>query len=166
MKRIKLTIEYDGTRYCGWQKQPEQSTIQGEIEKAIENSIGEKVEIFGSGRTDAGVHAYAQTAHFDLISPVPIEKLAMILNNALPDDIVIKDACEVDNDFHARFSIKKKCYRYKILNRTQKDAFLANRVCFIKYPLDIKKMKQAAKIIEGKHDFHGFCSAQTAAVNF
>jgi tRNA pseudouridine38-40 synthase len=166
MKRIKITIEYDGTRYSGWQKQPNELTIQGEIEKAIENSIGEKVEVFGSGRTDAGVHALGQTAHFDLVSPVPTEKLAMILNNALPDDIVVKDAVEVDENFHARFSIKKKCYQYRILNRTQKDAFLANRVCFIKYPLDISKMKEAAKLIEGKHDFQGFCSAQTQATNF
>ena len=93
MKRILLSIEYDGTAYSGWQKQPNQKTVQGEIENAILRSIGEEVEIFGSGRTDAGVHAINQSAHFDLKAPVPISKLADVLNNALPADIAIKIAC-------------------------------------------------------------------------
>ena len=104
-----MTIEYDGYGYCGWQKQPEVKTIQGEIEKAILKSIGREVEIFGSGRTDAGVHALNQKAHFDLAIPVPISKLPEILNNVLPDDIVIKDAKEVSPEFHARFSVHRKC---------------------------------------------------------
>ena len=107
MKRIKLTIEYDGSEYSGWQKQPDQKTIQGEIEDAILRTIGQEVEVYGSGRTDAGVHAYNQTAHFDLGVPVPVSKLKDILNKALPLDITIKEAVEVADDFHARFSIKK-----------------------------------------------------------
>ena len=165
MKRILLEIEYDGTNYSGWQKQPGQKTIQGEIENAIKNSIGEDVEVYGSGRTDAGVHALGQCAHFDLTLPVPVDKIAFILNNSLPNDIVIKKACEVDKNFHARFSIKKKCYLYKIY-QGEKNAFLANRVCFIRKKLDIDKMILASKVIEGKHDFRGFCAAATSAQDF
>lgn len=166
MKRILLTIEYNGTNYSGWQKQPNQKTIQGEIESAIFKSIGEKVEIFGSGRTDAGVHALGQTAHFDLKAPVPISKIADILNNVLPPDIVIRKGKEVEDDFHARFSIKKKCYLYKIYNSPVKKAFLSDRVGWIKKQLDIEKMKEASQLIVGEHDFRGLCSANTCAVNF
>ncbi len=166
MKRILLTIEYDGTGYCGWQKQPNQKTVQGEIEDAILRSIGERVEIFGSGRTDAGVHGLNQTAHFDLKAPVPISKMAEVLNNALPSDISIKKAVIVDDDFHARFSIKKKQYLYKIYNSKDKDVFLANRAAWIKKELDIDKMREAAQMLVGTHDFHGYCSANTSVENF
>lgn len=166
MKRIKLTIEYDGSLYSGWQKQPDQKTIQGEIENAILKTIGQNVEVFGSGRTDAGVHAYNQTAHFDLDVPVPTSKLKDILNGALPLDISIKEAVEVGNDFHSRFSIKKKCYLYKIYNSDNKNAFLARRTAQIKKYLDIDIMKEASKLLIGKHDFRGFCSANTCATDF
>ena len=166
MKRICLTIEYDGTNYSGWQKQPKAKTIQGEIELAIEKTIGEKVELFGSGRTDAGVHALGQTAHFDMTLPVPVSKLAFILNNNLPDDIVIKKAEEVDSDFHARFSIKKKWYIYKICNSSDKSAFLANRVGYIRKQLDVNKMTEVGRLLLGKHDFKGFCSSNTATQKF
>lgn len=166
MKRILLVIEYDGTNYCGWQKQPSVKTIQGEIEDAIFRSIGEKVEIFGSGRTDAGVHGLNQTAHFDLASPVPITKLKDILNNVLPADIVIKSAEEVEEEFHARFSIKRKCYLYKIYNGEEKKAFLANRMAWIRKPLDVDLMKKASKLLIGEHDFQGFCSANTCTSSF
>ncbi len=166
MRRILLTIEYDGTNYSGWQKQPGQKTIQGEIEDAIFRSIGETVELFGSGRTDAGVHALAQTAHFELKAPVPISKLAYILNNVLPGDIVIKSAVEVEPEFHARFSIKRKIYLYKIYNNPEKNAFLAKSSAWIKEKLNLDKMKDAAEILLGEHDFRGLCSAKTCAVNF
>ena len=166
MKRVLLTIEYDGRDYYGWQKQPNQRTIQGEIENAIYSSLGEKVEIFGSGRTDSGVHALNQKAHFDMTKPVPISKLAEILNNALPDDIVIKDAVEVESDFHARFSVHKKCYRYKIFNSPVKNAFLAKRTGYVKRPLDIDKMTEVGNLLIGEHNFKGFCSANTSTDNF
>ena len=166
MRRIKLTIEYDGSIYSGWQKQPDQKTIQGEIENAILRTIGEQVEIFGSGRTDAGVHAYNQTAHFDLNAPVPIKKIKDILNSALPLDISIKEAVEVDFNFHARFSIKKKTYLYKIYNGETKNSFLARRMAHVKKILDEKLMQDGAKLLIGKHDFHGFCSANTCATDF
>lgn len=166
MKRIKLTIEYDGTNYSGWQKQPNERTIQGEIENAIERSIGQKAEVFGSGRTDAGVHALGQTAHFDLTLPVPVSKLAFILNNNLPGDIAILQAEEVDSDFHARFSIKEKWYRYKIYNGEKKNAFLANRAVQIREKLDIEKMREVGQILKGEHNFKGFCSSLTASKTF
>ena len=166
MRRILIKIEYDGTNYCGWQKQPGQKTVQGEIEEAIYKTIGEKVEIFGSGRTDAGVHALGQTAHFDLSAAVPISKLSDILNNSLPADIAIKSAEVVDDNFHARFSRKRKCYLYKIYNSENKNAFLANRVGFIRKKLNIEKMAEAGKLLIGQHDFKGFCSANTATQNF
>lgn len=166
MKRILLKIEYDGTNYSGWQKQQNQKTIQGEIEESILRTIGEEVEVFGSGRTDAGVHALGQFAHFDIKAPVPVSKIANILNRALPLDIVIKEAQEVDNDFHARFSVTQKKYCYKIYNGLEKKAFLANRVGWVKYPLDLDKMEKAAKLLLGEHDFKGFCSSNTSVQNF
>lgn len=166
MKRIKLIIEYDGTNYSGWQKQPDQKTIQGEIEDAIFRTVGQQVEVFGSGRTDAGVHGLNQVAHFDLEVPVPVEKIAEILNKALPADIVIKSAQEVDKEFHSRFSIKKKCYLYKIYNGEIKKAFLANHMAWIKKSIDEDKMAEAAEKLLGEHDFRGFCSSNTCATNF
>lgn len=166
MKRIKLTIEYDGSQYSGWQKQPNQKTIQGEIEEAIFRAIGQNVSVFGSGRTDAGVHAYNQTAHFDLGVPVPVSKLKDILNSVLPLDITIKDAIEVNNDFHARFSIKRKTYLYKIYNGEEKKSFLASRMAHVKKPLDEQKMQEIANLLIGCHDFRGFCSANTCVTDF
>ncbi|MBO5394489.1 MAG: tRNA pseudouridine(38-40) synthase TruA [Clostridia bacterium] len=166
MKRVLLTIAYDGSGYSGWQKQPTQRTIQGEIESAFFNATGQRIELFGSGRTDAGVHAYRQTAHFDLDLPIPIEKLPEIINNRLPQDIAITQAREVAEDFHARFSIKKKQYLYKIYNGEEKQPFLANYYGFVKKTLDINKMQECANVLIGTHDFHGYCSANTSAVDF
>ncbi len=166
MKRIKLTIEYDGSGYSGWQKQPDRKTIQGEIENAIFKSIGENVEVFGSGRTDAGVHALNQTAHFDLNAPVPVSKLAQVLDRALPSDICIKSATQVQDSFHARFSIKKKVYLYKIYNSQEKDVFISKRAGWVKQDLDIEKMKKIAKILKGEHNFKGFCSANACVSDY
>ena len=166
MRRILLKIQYDGTNYSGWQRQPLQKTVQGEIEEAIFKAIGEQVEVFGSGRTDAGVHALGQTAHFDLIAPVPIEKIKDILNNVLPKDISILEAKEVDNDFHARFSIKKKCYVYKIYNSEVKNVFFANRTAWVRKNLDVNKMNEIKDLLIGEHNFQGFCSSNTNVQSF
>lgn len=166
MKRILLTISYNGHEYCGWQKQKEERTVQGEIEQAFLKTTGQEIEIFGSGRTDAGVHAFAQTAHFDLESPIPVDKIADILNGALPPDIRITKAEEVDQNFHARFSIKKKTYVYYILNTEKFSPFDAYRYGIIKKELDEKKMQQIANLLIGEHDFQGFCSSQTSATDF
>ena len=159
MKRVLLTIEYDGSGFSGWQKQPGVRTVQGEIEDAIEKITGQPVELFGSGRTDAGVHALGQTAHFDLALPVPISKLADVLNNLLPPDIAVKKAEYVAADFHARFSIKSKRYQYRIYTGTEKRALLSRFEAPVNWPLDIEKMKRAAQHFIGEHDFHGYCSS-------
>lgn len=166
MKRILLTISYDGTNFFGWQKQTDRRTVQGEIEKAIEIVAGKSCEVFGSGRTDAGVHALAQTAHFDLPVDIPVSRLADVLNSLLPGDIAVLKAEEVDKDFHARFSIKKKCYEYRVYVGSEKDPFMCHRMGWVKYPLDLKKMIEAGKMLVGKHDFKGFCSSATCTNDF
>ena len=113
MRRIKLIIEYVGTNYNGWQKQKNGIGIQEIIEKAILKSTGEEVELFGAGRTDAGVHALGQVAHFDTNSQIQAEKYFYVLNKFLPDDIKIVSSCEEKQDFHSRFSAKQKTYLYK-----------------------------------------------------
>ena len=166
MKRILLTICYDGREYYGWQKQPNVKTIQGEIEEAFFKATGQRIEIYGSGRTDAGVHAYAQTAHFDLEAPIPVDKIMDILNGALPPDIAVTKVEEVAPDFHARFDIKKKSYIYYIINTDAKRALDAYKYAYLKKPLDLERMQEAALLLVGTHDFRGFCSAQTSATDF
>lgn len=159
MKRVLITVEYDGSGFSGWQKQPGVRTVQGEIEEAIEKITGKPVELFGSGRTDAGVHALGQTAHFDLALPIPISKLADVLNNLLPPDIAVKKAEYVDADFHARFSIKSKRYQYKIYTGSMKKALSSRFEAAINWPLDLGKMQNAGKLFIGEHDFKGYCSS-------
>lgn len=166
MKRVLLTISYDGTNFFGWQKQADKRTVQGEIEKAIEIVAGKNCEVFGSGRTDAGVHALAQMAHFDLPVDIPISRLADVLNSLLPGDIAIIKAEEVDKDFHARFSVKRKCYQYQVYVGKEKDPFMAHRMGWVKYPLDDQKMVEAGKLLVGKHNFKGFCSSATCTSDY
>ncbi len=167
MKRILLTISYDGTNFFGWQKQSDDvRTVQGEVEKAIEILCGEHCEVYASGRTDAGVHALAQTAHFDLPVAIPTSKLAEVLNSLLPGDIAITKVEEVDENFHARFSIKSKCYRYIVYNGKTKNPFMASRMGCVKYPLDDQKMFDCALLLEGRHNFQGFCSSATCTNDF
>ena len=114
MRNIKLTIEYDGKEYNGWQKQPNKLNIQGEIERAIQNVTGKQVDLIGSGRTDAGVNAYGQVANFKIESEFPIEKMATAINSQLKKSICVKRAEEVPLEFHSRYNCKKKTYRYII----------------------------------------------------
>jgi tRNA pseudouridine38-40 synthase len=161
MRNIKLTIEYDGTNYSGWQVQENGPSIQEEIEKALGKITGEKVRIVGSGRTDAGVHARGQTASFRTVSRVPAERFSYALNSMLPRDIVINDSCEVPLDFHARYSAKGKKYSYLILNSKFPSALLRNYAYHINYceRLDIGKLRAAAGYFIGTYDFSGFMSA-------
>ncbi len=165
MKRVLLKLSYDGTFYRGWQKQADLKTVQAEVEKALFVAFKKNIEVFASGRTDAGVHAIGQCVHFDIDDTVPVRKIKMILNRILPNDIEIISAKKVPNNFHARFSVKRKTYIYKIYNQ-QKNCFLANKVAFVKEYLDIDKMQQCAKILMGKHNFKGFCSSNTNAKDF
>jgi tRNA pseudouridine38-40 synthase len=161
MRNIKLIIEYDGTNYCGWQVQENGPSIQEEIEKVLYAITSEKIRISGSGRTDAGVHARGQVASFLTASQIPADRLSHAINSMLPRDIVIKDSCEVPQDFHARYSAKGKKYSYLILNSKFPSALLRNYAYHINYceRLDISILKQAAELFVGTHDFKGFMSS-------
>lgn len=160
MRNIKLTIEYDGTNYCGWQVQENGPSVQGEIEKALKAITGENIRVNGSGRTDAGVHARGQVANFTAISSIPQEKFAYALNGLLPKDIVIKASEEVPADFHARYSATGKRYSYLVLNSKFPSALLRNYAYHVNYceRLDINRIKKAAEAFIGTYDFSGFMS--------
>ena len=162
MRNIKLTIEYDGKDFNGWQKQPDKLNIQGEIEKAIFLVTGEKVEIYGSGRTDAGVHAIGQVANFKTNSKIPTNKFAYAINSKLKKSIIIKKAQEVSENFHSRYNCKEKTYRYIINNSEQGTAIYRNQEYHISSALDIQAMKKAASYFEGEHDFKGFKASGTS----
>ena len=161
MRRIRLIVSYDGTNYCGWQKQPNGITIEEVLNNAISKLTGEEIEIIGASRTDSGVHAYGNVAVFDSDTRIPAEKLSLALNTKLADDIRIMESLEVAADFHPRKNVIDKTYEYHI--NTAKIPFPTDRLYSynVKHNLDIKAMKEAAKFIEGRHDFTSFCSAKT-----
>ena len=163
MRNIKLTIEYDGKDFKGWQKQPNKLNIQGEIEKAIENITGEKVELIASGRTDAGVHAMGQVANFKTNSNMPIEKIPIAINSQVKNSIRIQNAEEVDENFHSRFNCKKKTNRYVIDNSKYGSAIYRNISYHMPIKLDVEEMKKAIKYFEGEHDFKAFKSSGTSS---
>ena len=147
----------------GWQKQPNKLNIQGNIEQAIKNVTGEEVELFASGRTDAGVHSFGQVANFKTESLIPIEKIPIALNTNLKKSIRIIKAEEVDERFHSRLSCKKKTYRYVINNSSCESAIYRNLETYISMKLDVSKMKEAAKYFEGEHDFKAFKASGTSS---
>ena len=161
MRNIKLTIEYDGKDFNGWQKQPDKLNIQGSIESAIKQITGEEVELNASGRTDAGVHAYGQVANFKTESNLPIEKFPIAINTKLKRSIRIIKAEEVDERFHSRLSCKRKTYRYVINNSEFASAIYRNLETHIPQKLNIEKMKEAIKNFEGEHDFKAFKASGT-----
>ena len=161
MKRIKLTVAYDGTHYNGWQVQPNGITIEGMLNKAIAELTNETVAVIGASRTDSGVHALGNVAVFDTNTRIPPEKLCYALNQRLPEDIVVQHSCEVPLHFHPRRCESRKTYVYKILSR----AFplpLSRNDCYFTYrKLDVEKMRQAAAYLVGTHDFKSFCSVHS-----
>ena len=163
MRNIKLTIEYDGKDFNGWQKQPKKLNIQGEIERAISEITGEEIELIASGRTDAGVHALAQSANFKTNSNIPIDKIPIAINTKLKQSIRIKTAEEVDERFHSRYNCKQKTYRYVINNGKTASALYRNMEYFVPEKLDVKKMEEAIKYFEGEHDFKGFKASGTSS---
>ena len=163
MRNIKLIIEYDGKKFGGWQKQPTKLNIQGEIEQAIKEITGETVELYASGRTDAGVHSFGQVANFKTNSDIEIEKIPYALNSKLKKSIVIKSAEEVDERFHARYNCKGKKYRYIINNSTHGSAIYRDLEYHFPQKLDTNKMNEAIKYFEGEHDFKGFRSSGTSS---
>lgn len=159
MRNIKLTIEYDGKNFAGWQTQPGKVSIQGEILNAIKEVTGEVVELNASGRTDAGVHALGQIANFKTNTNIEISKIPYALNSKLPNSIVIKKAEEVEERFHSRYNCRGKTYRYIINNSEFPSALNRYREFHVPQQLDLAVMKEAIKLFEGTHDFKGFKSS-------
>jgi tRNA pseudouridine38-40 synthase len=152
---VKLTVEYKGTGYAGWQIQTDQRTIQGEITQAIFKTTGRDVNLIGAGRTDAGVHALAQTANFIIDHRLPPERYKEALNFYLPDDIRIKESCEVDLDFNSRRDAVSRRYRYLI--GREKSALYRELRWEHPVELDLEQLRSAAQLIVGEHDFAPFC---------
>jgi tRNA pseudouridine38-40 synthase len=158
MPNIKLVIEYDGSRYHGWQRQPNLPTIQGALETALATIAKQRPTVIGAGRTDAGVHAEGQVANFNVNARLSSSAWMRALNSLLPEDIVIVSAQKVSSRFHARFSAVGKIYRYRILNRRYPPAIGRQYIWTVFSPLDIRRMKSASKLLMGKHDFSSFMS--------
>ncbi|CAM3884809.1 tRNA pseudouridine(38-40) synthase TruA [Alicyclobacillus pomorum] len=161
MMKIKLTIAYDGTDFHGFARQRGLRTVQGTLEQTLQRILKQPVEVFGSGRTDAGVHARGQVVHWTQEKGPPASRYPYLLRRALPSDIVPIAACEVPDAFHARFSVERKTYRYTIQRAAVEDIF-TNRYCWHQpQPLDTELMREAAQCLIGTHDFTSFCAAAT-----
>lgn len=165
MKRIKLTIAYDGTNYCGWQVQPNGITVEEVLNKALHKLTGENILVIGASRTDSGVHALGNVAVFDSETTIPPERIAMALNQRLPEDIVIVKSEEVPLDFHPRYCECSKTYEYHIINTRIPIPTKRLTNYFVSYQLDFDKMRQAASYLVGEHDFVSFCNVRTDVEN-
>jgi tRNA pseudouridine38-40 synthase len=161
MRNIKLLIEYDGTYYLGWQVQPKGKTIQGVLEEKLGILTGEKIHLVGSGRTDAGAHAFGQVANFKTQNEMEVHTIQRALNSLLPSDILIKAIEETENSFHARRSSKSKVYEYHILNSRLRSPFHRAYAWHIPFKLDLKEMEKAVQCLIGIHDFSSFRSVGT-----
>lgn len=162
--RYKITIEYDGTNFHGWQRQAEISSVQATIENAIEKFTNEKVTLHVAGRTDAGVHALAQVAHFDLQKNFETHKIITAINHYVRNNFISIISCDkMDESFHARFNAKSRSYTYKIINRKSPPALDKNRVWFVPINLNVEKMREGAKYLIGRHDFTSFRASECQA---
>ena len=163
MRRIKITVAYDGTAYCGWQLQSNGITIEEELQKALTSLLREPILVIGASRTDSGVHAMGNVAVFDTESRIPADKLCFALNQRLPEDIRIQSSEEVPLTFHPRKANCRKTYEYKIFNRKIDMPLqrLYSHFCYLN--LDLDKMKQAAAFLVGEHDFKSFCTIRSQA---
>ena len=161
MRNFKMVVEYDGTSYCGWQRQENDISIQQVLEETIRLITCKKVTVIGSGRTDAGVHALNQVASFRSDTRLPAEILYRGINGLLPQDIVVKALEEVAADFHAQRDVRSKVYVYRICNKRLRSALGRNYFWFIHHPLDLSLMEQAAQYLIGRHDFSSFCATGT-----
>ena len=166
MRNIKLTIEYDGTNYHGWQIQPGLETIQGILQARLSTITKADVTLNGAGRTDAGVHALCQVANFRTESRMTQAEFKIALNSVLPNDIAIKHVEKVADDFHARYSAKKRTYVYTILNDTTPSAFLRNYTYMVMQPIDVDSMSDACSALLGTHDFSSFASTGDPVKSF
>ena len=160
MPRYKVQIEYEGTHYKGWQAQPDAKTVEGEIEAGLAQVLRQPVDIVGQGRTDSGVHAEEQTAHFDFPRELNRDKLLFALLGVLPRDIAVWDLQRVDPDFHARFDAVARQYRYQIVTRPS--PLREHTAAMVLEPLDHNRMQECAQMVTGKHDFSGFTKPEIA----
>ncbi|MDP2939128.1 MAG: tRNA pseudouridine(38-40) synthase TruA [Candidatus Omnitrophota bacterium] len=166
MRNIKLTLEYEGTNFCGWQTQKVRSqksevrsqrrTVQETLENALKRILNEKIKLIGSGRTDSGAHALGQVANFKTNSRLSVADIKRALNAVLPADIAIKKIEEAPSDFHSRFDVKSKIYRYTILNSPIRSVMQRNFYYFYPYKLNLNAMRQAARLLLGRKDFKSF----------
>ena len=161
MKRIKLTVAYDGTDYCCWQVQPNGMTVEEILNRELSALTGEEVKVIGASRTDAGVHAEGNVAVFDTETGIPAERIAYALNCRLPEDIVAVKSEEVPGDWHPRYQCSVKTYEYRILNREMPDPVCRRSTVHVSYPLNLGDMRTAAGYLKGEHDFKSFCSPHT-----
>jgi len=161
MPTVRLVLEYDGSRYAGWQRQPDQPTVQEAVETALYQLTQEQVPVAAAGRTDSGVHALGQVASFRIQRIWTPRQWIRGLNARLPPDIAVRAAAIVSEDFHARYAAKAKLYSYRILNRAERPALNRGHVWHVHKPLDVDVMTQAAQRLVGSHDFSSFEGALT-----
>lgn len=159
MRKLLLVVQYDGTDYFGFQRQPDVPTIQSELEAAVSRLVGRETAVTGSGRTDAGAHAFGQTVTFETESPIPTARFVSALNALLPDAISVVEAEEVPESFHPRYSAVGKLYGYRILNRELPSPFIGRYAWHVTWDLDIPLMRDAAEVLIGEHDFAAFSSS-------
>lgn len=160
MTRYKLTVAYDGTKFHGFQRQPKLRTVQGVLEKALfKMTKGKEITVFGSGRTDAGVHAFGQVIHFDYPGEIPADSMLKAINSLMPLDVIVKKSEIVDDSFHARFGVKKKTYQYRVDCGHYTDPFKRFYTGHYPYSLDLKKIQAAISDLEGTHDFSSFAAS-------
>ena len=161
--RILMRVAYDGTAYSGWQLQPNAATIEGELNKALFDLTGEEIQVTGASRTDAGVHSLGNVCVFDTDTRIPAEKICYALNTRLPEDIRVTQSREVDGDFHPRHTDSEKTYEYRIWNDRFPSPVLSRYSHFSYRRIDIEKMREAARLLVGEHDFGAFCSTGSQA---
>jgi len=159
MRRIRMTVSYDGTEYHGWQVQPGLPTIQSVLEGVLAEIEGAPVRVAGSGRTDAGVHAMAQVAAFTLVNPIPVDNLRKAINRLLPLDIRVLEVAEAAADFHPRYQARAKTYEYRLYRGETCSPFDHRYVYHYPYPLDEERMFELAPMLEGEHDFSAFAAS-------
>lgn len=160
MKRVMLTVAYDGTNYHGWQIQPNGETVEGVLNRCLSELMGEKIEVIGASRTDSGVHAMGNIAVFDTDSPIPADKISYALNRRLPEDIRVRKSQEVPDSFHPRHCVSRKTYEYRIYCAPFSMPVRRLYTHFTYLPLDVDLMSRAAQYLVGTHDFKSFCSTE------
>ena len=159
LRRFRLTVEYDGTDYCGWQRQINGPSVQQTLEETLGRLTGENISVTGSSRTDAGVHAYGLCAHFDSATRIPADKIAFALNTMLPPDIRVRESCLAPEGFHARYAACGKVYRYRFFNSRHDCAIGRQYAAHVPVPLDEKLMHEEAQALIGTHDFAAFAAS-------